>query len=194
MAGSTDKVLGGFAPSARARRDAAFTLIELLIVLMLIALISSLIVPAVAAVSRRGGLDATGQRLAELSRFGSMSAVTRHATVVLNLDADRHRCWVSLATAALPWQKRTDDNAPRTQILETLTLPEGTSLSVTKASVGSPDNATASQQWDTITFRPNGLAEDTSIRLSNPAGEQFSIEVVGVTGEVRTGAEARHGQ
>ena len=40
-------------------RQAGFTLIELMVVLMLITLLSSMIVPSVASAMRRGGIDRT---------------------------------------------------------------------------------------------------------------------------------------
>ena len=46
------------------------------------------------------------------------------------------------------------------------------------------------ESWETLTFRSNGTAEDAVIELTNAEGEQYAIEIAGVTGTV-TGGEVQ---
>ena len=63
-------------------------------------------------------------------------------------------------------------------------MPEGTEVGLTRGESAWAD-ASSSQDWETITFRSDGMSEDVLIELDSPKGERFEIEVIGVTGEVR---------
>ena len=159
-----------------------FTLIELLVVLVLIAMLSTAIVPSVASALNRGGLRTTGDKLCEMLDFACMSAVTRRCPVVFNLHVERQRCWVSMAQPSLPWMEESDEGTAR--VLAALVLPEGTGVVLTRGE----DSAFGSNQstaWETITFQSGGGTGDVRIELSSPAGERYLIQVLGATGEVR---------
>jgi prepilin-type N-terminal cleavage/methylation domain-containing protein len=158
-----------------------FTLIELLVVLILIAMLSTAIVPSVASALNRGGIRATGEKLCELLDFAYMSAVTRRCPVVLNLHAERRRCWVSMTRPSLPWMEESGEQGSR--VLGTMALPEGTGLAVTLGE-NSAFGMEQSTAWETITFQSDGRTDDVSIELTGPAGERFLIQVLGATGEV----------
>ena len=158
-----------------------FTLIELLVVLVLIAMLSTAIVPSVASSLNRGGVRTTGQKLCELLDFAYMSAVTRQCPVVVNLHAERQRCWVSMAQPSLPWMEESREQGDR--VLATLVLPEGSDVTLTRGEDPS-FGANQSTAWETVTFQSDGRTDDVSIELRNPAGERYLIQVLGATGEV----------
>ncbi len=175
-------VLGRTRVTPARRPGAGFTLIELMVVLVIMAMLSTLIVPSIQSALRKGGLSATGNKLCELLNFSYMTAVTRHRSVVLNLDPARRRCWVSVCTASLPWLDEQQEPEPR--VLEAMELPEGTEFTVVRGE-GSAFTATSAQSWETITFRSDGTTEDARIELTNHQGEHFQIEIFGLSGEVR---------
>lgn len=168
----------------RPRGAGGFTLIELMVVLMVIALLSTLIVPALAEAVRRTGVDDTGKKLSDLIRFSSAYAVTRHRMVVLNLDSSRQKCWVSAYGGRLPWDDAQETSKPAPP-LATLELPAGTTLTVDR-SAESNYGGSQGVSWETVTFRANGGAENVTIHLADAKGGQFDIAVYGVTGEILT--------
>ncbi|MBI5093048.1 MAG: hypothetical protein HZB26_11495 [Candidatus Hydrogenedentes bacterium] len=167
-------------------------MIELMVTLMLMALLTTLIVPAVASAMRRTGIDDTGRKLSDLIKFSSSYAVTRHRMVMLNLDSAGGRCWVTAYGGTLPWRETEDGQSSPPKSLASLELPKGTTLSV-DCSAESNYSVSGGMPWDIVTFRANGGAEDVVIRLSNSSGETLDIEVFGVTGELRTQYEAGRG-
>ncbi len=161
--------------------ERGFTLIELMVVLVIIALFSSLIAPSVVSTMHGSGLKSIGYQLCEMLNFAGMSAMTRHRSVVVNLDTKRGRCWVTVSVASLPWIEQGD--ARQNQVLAAMTLPEQTQLSITHGQETLYD-LSPSTSWETLTFRNDGSTEDTLIRLTGSEGGLFEIEVFGVTGEV----------
>ncbi len=161
--------------------SAGFTLLELMVVLVIIALMSTLITPSIATALREKGPVATANNLSELLRFAHLSAITRHRPVVVNLDSSRGKCWVTITRTSFPWLP--DDELPQTRILEAMELPEGTELMVTRGPDAGMDDS-QSVGWETITFGSDGMTEDTMIELRGPAGDAFRVDVYGVTGEV----------
>lgn len=163
------------------RAALGFTLIELMVVLVIISMFSVMIVPSMANALRNTGLAATGNKLCELMDFAYMSAVARRRPVVVNLDAARRLCWVSMSTVSLPWLAEREE--PKTRVLASMDLPEGVQLTVTRGEP-SPLDMTTSQVWETIRFRSDGGTEDVLVELTSPRGERFEIEIMGATGEV----------
>ena len=158
-----------------------FTLLELMVVLVIIAMMSTLITPSIASALREKGPVATANSLGELLRFAHLSAITRRRPVVVNIDSRVGKCWVTVTRTSFPWVP--DDDAPQTRILEAMELPEGTELVVNRGP-DSPMTVDQSVAWETITFGSDGMTQDTIIELLGPMGERFQIDVYGVTGEV----------
>ena len=165
-----------------------FTLIELMVVLVIMALLATSIAPSVASGLQRNGLKTTRDKLCELLDFAYMSAVTRRRPVVVNLDARRKLCWVSVSAVSLPWLE--DRPGPKTHVLATMTLPEAVQVTVIHGEE-SRLGVMATQVWETVTFRSDGRTEDAVIELTDVQGERLAIKVVGVTGEVHTGEALR---
>jgi Tfp pilus assembly protein FimT len=158
-----------------------------MVVLVIMSVFSAMILPSVATALRKTGLGATGNQLCEMLDFGYMSAVTRHRSVVVNLDPNRRMCWVSISAVSLPWLEEREE--PQTRMLAAMELPEGTQFIVNRSETSSLD-ATSSQVWETITFRSDGGTDDALIELTSARGERFEIEILGATGEVH-GREVR---
>lgn len=174
-------------PYCFARTDApatGFTLIELTVVLAIMALLASLIVPAAGAALRKGGVEPVGMELAELARFSSVSAITRHAAATLNIDTARGRCWVSINAVRLPWQEY--DREPSAQILASMKIPEGISVRIEGGAPVESELEAMTPAWDTLVFQANGITQDAAIEITNRSGDRYLVEVLGATGAVKT--------
>ena len=163
--------------------EGGFTLIELMIVFLIIALFSSMVVPSVATALQRQGIQTTGQQLCETLNFAYLSAITRHRPAVVNLDTRRGLCWVSMTAPSFPW--RETEEQPTAQMLSHMTLPEEMEVRVTREDSEGEPSLTPTQDWETITFGSDGMTQDTLIELTNPQGKGYVIEIQGATGEVR---------
>lgn len=166
---------------AAARRRGGFTLLELMVVLIIITLLSTMVVPSAVSALRRNTVRTEGEKLTELLRFASVSAISRHKPVQVNIDSRRRLCWVSLSDAALPWMEERQE--ARTQTLATLPLREDLQVTVTFVE-GNPPAGEPSEGWQVITFRSDGRADNAVLALTNPGGDIYEVEVFGASGEV----------
>jgi len=153
-----------------------FTLIELMVVLVLLALLTGMIAPAAVSALRRSGITAQAEDLAEMLRFAQRYAVTSRQPVQVNLDRNRGICWATSIQTSLPWVEGADER--RRETLATFKLSRDIALSVESTETGA--NA-----WDTITFKSNGQTDDALLRLSDGRSEPVELLVVGTEGSVR---------
>ncbi len=156
-----------------------FTLIELMVVLVIMAGLSSLVVPSIASALRRTGLGSTGTELCDLLDFAYMTAVTRHRAVDVNLSEDKGRCWVTVRSATLPWIE--EQERPKAQRMAVLRIPEGTRMTLMQEDGRGMRSA---GRWEILTFNSDGTTDDAVVVLSNDKGEEYRIEIFGATGEV----------
>jgi len=154
-----------------------FTLIELMVVLVLLALLAGMIVPSAVNAMRRSGVVSRGEDLAELLRFAQRHAVTARRPVQVNLDSARGLCWATTVRTSLPWLEGAPEHAER-EILATLKLPKEIMLSVESTETGGA-------AWKTITFQSDGTTADALLRLSDGRGAPVELMVVGTEGSVR---------
>jgi type II secretion system protein H len=164
-----------------ARGKAGFTLIELMVVLVLMTLLSTLVVPSAISAMRHNALQTEGVKLAELVRFAYVSAIAQHRPVQVNLDDRRGLCWVSVTHTSLPWLEERPENRSRT--LAFLSLPKEFRLEVSRSDGRA---AYSTHGWDMIGFRSDGRADAAVITLRDPTGHAYAFEIVGATGEIIT--------
>lgn len=159
------------------RATHGFTLIELMVVLVLLALVAGLAVPSAVSALRRDGVASRGEDLAELLRFAQRHAVTSRHPVQVNLDTTRGLCWATATRTTLPWLDAAPEKAA-VETLATLKLTETILLAVESTETG----GTA---WKTITFQSDGTASDALLRLSDGRGAIVELLVVGTEGAIR---------
>ncbi len=158
-----------------------FTLIELMVVLVILALFSSAIAPSVVSAVRKSGLSAEAQKLADTLDFACVSAITRHRAVIVNIDPARKRCWITAPKATLPWLE--EDEESKTQVLAAMAFGERSDIAVVLGEEGAYD-VSSSGPWTTLTFNSDGSTNDAVINLSDLDGQRCVVEVFGATGEV----------
>ena len=158
-----------------------FTLIELMVVVTLIAVFASLTMPAMSRTLRGTSMKASGNKLAELIRFGYASAVSRKRPVIVNIHPETRRCWVSLVTTSLPWLEV--DEGETSQTLASMEMPGEFEILLNRRGPSS-SGAAVNQEWETIAFSSDGRTDDVLIELSNGGGDRFMIEILGASGRV----------
>ena len=167
-------------------KSRGFTLIELMVVVIVMAVLSGAIVPSIVSAMRRAGAKTAATKTFDLLNFACAAAIARGQPVVVNFDVSRGVCWASVQVLSLPWLE--EDEEPRSRTLVSVELPEDVEISVYK-DTESPHGPRSDDPWETIRFEPDGMAEDVVIELSDRRGDIYVLEVVGATGEVRYAEE-----
>jgi len=154
-----------------------FTLVELLVVMIVMAVLSGAILPSVVNAVQRTGLRSASARVLDLLGFAHAAAIGRRMPVTVLIDTQQRACRVRARRPTLPWM--TDAEQAGTELtLVALQLPEGISVSVLKDASG----AVGELSDDAITFAPDGTAEDAVIELSDDDGNVRTIQLLAATG------------
>lgn len=163
-----------------------FTLIELLIVLVIMAIFTTLIVPSMASAMRDRTLSGTGKNIEEMIEFARMAAMARHRPTVLNLDSKRGLCWVSMTNVTLPWLEQQEER-PEARQLAVIKLPDAIECNVSWDEMVS-QTTVGETEWQTIAFKSDGTTDDAYIELTKPdEDEPYRIMIRGNTGEITSG-------
>jgi type II secretion system protein H len=147
-------------PSRVTRHSPAFTLIELLLILALLVIITSLAAPAVANFVRGRALDSEGRRLYALIHAGQSRAVSEGMPMVLWVDVKRN-------TYGLQEETPGKNGDPEE---ETLTLDSTLKIAVQNGTVTTP---TTFNNLPAIRFQPDGTVDMNSpqvLQLTDSAG------------------------
>lgn len=163
------------------RLRGAFTLIELMVVLVVMAILAGAIAPSLVSAIRRTGAKSASTQIMDLLDFACVAAIARRQPVTVNFDLERNVCWASVRSLSLPWL--TDQEGWETRTLASLQLPEDLAVSFYRGSVADLQSP-SEQTWETVRFEPDGTAEDIVIELTDRNDTVRMIEVVFATGEV----------
>lgn len=155
-----------------------FTMIELMVTLVIMALVAGLIMPSAVSAMRRNNVQSHGEKVLELLQFAQRYAVTSHHPVQVNIDSGKNTCWASVMQTKLPWLEQVQES--NTRQLKMLVVPPEYQLSMQSQD----SQSTSSAAWDTITFKSDGRSDDTIIRLSDERGIAYEIIVFGSNGSI----------
>lgn len=158
-----------------------FTLIELMVVVVLMAILSSALVPSIVGAMRRAGARTAAVKSFDLLNFARGAAIARRQPVTVSFDVDRHLCWVCVRPSSLPWLPEEQQARPVT--LLSIELPERTEISFYRGDQAS-QSPPGEMQRETLRFEADGTAEDVVIELADQGGDFYRLEVVGATGEI----------
>jgi len=174
-------------PHSAIRHHPGFTLIELIVALVIMAVFAGMVMPAVSRAFRGAGLKTTGDKLCELLAFAHAAAVSRKRPVVVNIDPDRRLCWVTLQTVSLPWLDDGEDAAREERTLARMEWPATIRVILSRPAEAETDSSRIrrAENWETIAFRSDGRAADVLIELSDDEDKYLEIEITGVTGRAR---------
>jgi type II secretion system protein H len=160
-------------PSRVTRHSPAFTLIELMLILALLVIITSLAAPGVANFVRGRALDSEGRRLYALMHAAQSRAVSEGMPMVL---------WVNVQKNAYGLQAETTgkDGDPDA---ENLTLDSTLKITVQNGTVITP---TTFNNFPAIRFQPDGTVDENSpqvLQLTDAAGvSRWLVETGSRTG------------
>ena len=169
----------------------AFSLIELMVVLALIAIMTALIVPQMKGTFDEALLRSTARQLVDALSLASSRAVTLNHPHLVRVDRNNGRYIVEEARRA----EQSDNPLPpgRKAAAAQGTIDTRISIEIRKASEEPPDGAepaTALPSGDelrngkpdqTITFYSDGTAEAAEITLADPEGFRVSLRINPVT-------------
>ena len=179
-------------------RNAGFTLVELLLVVMILATTAALVAPSFRGFYAGRQLAAAAARLSVLLRRARTKAATEQLRVRLNIDPDSRIYW--LTVEADPFEAPGAFVPPGDAWGRRFTLPNGVQLSrVTidgedaepvafeSTSAWTPKSGSAYR----IAFEPGGAAPDAVITITLASAENenemnaMQVRLRGLTGEVR---------
>ncbi|MCE5229486.1 prepilin-type N-terminal cleavage/methylation domain-containing protein [bacterium] len=180
---------------ARIRAPRAFTLVELMMVIIVMSIIAAVTVPDIKSAADRVRLDSGARRIADLCDFGYRSAVGTGRVHALILEADRRHY---MLVAEAPPQNRGEDAPaessatapPQAGELQPVRLPGtiGNELpeGIVLASVSMLDETLA---HDTsrmrILFFPDGTTEFATLTLSDQFGNKRNVVLNGLSGTIK---------
>lgn len=188
-----------------------FTLIEVMIVLALIAILSSIAMPSLRGFAASTRLKSTARAIRDMLNFARDMAITERAAHLVVFDLTTNRYWLASnetfnladpstpATASpsssLPAQQPTADQGmtvlqqpPPLRTNAILGIPQKPGHSVSLARMITNHNSQTLQidtGVDYIYFSPTGSSEDTVLYIQDQRGKAMSITVENATGRVR---------
>ncbi|GGO80155.1 hypothetical protein GCM10011348_16230 [Marinobacterium nitratireducens] len=152
-------------------RQAGFTLLELMVVLVMASLMLSLVVPRFAAVLPGVELKSYTQKTAALLRKLRSQAMAESRLVALSLDSEAHQIRVSGLDAPIAVPEDIS-----------LTLNDDGSLALGNEIV-LPESFGVSEALPSIRFYPDGSSSGGDLTLTS-AGGGYAIRVDWLTGQV----------
>jgi type II secretion system protein H len=146
------------------RHASAFTLIELILILALLVIITSLAAPAVSNFIRGRALDSEARRLFALTHVAQSRAVSEGMPMMLWVDEKNSAYGFQAETAGKTGGKTSDPKA------EDLTLDSTLQIAVLNVGTGAP---TTFNNLPAIRFLPDGTVDEYSpqtVQLTDSAG------------------------
>jgi type II secretion system protein H len=179
------------------RRSAAFSLIELIVVVMLIGVMAALIVPRMQGTYEDALLRATGRKLVDATSLAHSQAITVNAAHRVRIDAASNRYLVERAVrdaergpAFVP-VRNVPGGEGSLDARITIEIRRGAGGFPTSNSGPSPvftkDEAMTSETGRGIVFYPDGTAEPAEILLRDREGFGLALRISPVTGRVKLG-------
>ena len=188
-----------------------FTLIEVMIVLALIAILSSIAMPSLRGFAASTRLKSTAHAIRDTLNFARDMAITERAAYLVVFDLTANRYWLAsnetfnLTDPSTPLTASAPSSLPTQQPTanQGTTLLQQTSPLRTNAILGIPHKPghnvsltrmITSHNFQTIQidtgvdyvyFSPTGSSEDTVLYIQDQRGKTMSITVENATGRVR---------
>ena len=186
-----------------------FTLIEILIVLALIAILSSIAMPSLRGFAASTRLKSTAHAIRDMLIFARDMAITERTSYLVVFDLTANRYWLAssetfnLADPSTPVITNSVSVQSAQPTTEGTTALQGTHPSRTNAILGIPQkpghNVSLASMItnhnfqtmqidsgvDYVYFSPTGSSEDTVLYLQDQRGQTMSIMVENATGRVR---------
>ena len=142
------------------RNTAGFTLLEMLVVLVLVAVITAVAVPAAGGAIQTLRLQSAARHLAAALRLARGRAIRQQEIHLVSLDREQGR--VTVASGDLEFQR-------------SFRLPQGVRLQEAVLLDGTPPPPGRPPEQTDFFFAPNGLSQALEIRLVNARGRSLTV-------------------
>ena len=148
----------------------AFTLLELILVLAVLAILVGIAVPALSAFGRGRRVTHAADQVVALARLARTQAITRGLNFRLNIDTRQRLYWVTVQNGASfeSLEQPSQDGTQTTQFAEwsddagrKLTAPDGVTLE---------SNLTEQPDGTYVQFRPTGRTDPVIVRFTDADG------------------------
>jgi len=149
-------------------RAAGFTLVELLVVLVLIAILMSVTFPSIGRGLSAVKLRTTSREIAATMRFARWKAIREQKLYWMRIDSEKNE--IELASQDLKYQKL-------------ISMPLG--ISIIKVSLLGEQEPPEKQESSTYFFMPNGLSDSFQVVISTERGLQVKVFQDVLTGSPR---------
>lgn len=152
----------------------AFTLIELILVMVLLVVAAGLVAPRMASFFRGRGLDQEGHRLLALTHYGQSRAVAEGVPMLLWINPGQSTYGLTAQAGFVD----TDTRATTYNVDPTLTI-EATDTDASVVSENGDERLGLPQGLSVIRFNPDGFFDEISVqRIVIRQGNEGAIEIV----------------
>lgn len=171
----------------RGRNTKAFTVLELLLVMVVIAVVGVLVLPAVSNATASGRVEHQARAVLALARKAHALSAAEGRTYLLVIDSEKNE--VRLARSRDPLAEPTDEDDPELDV--PATQPRWAQparffedVQLEQATLGE-EEVDLSGDPIKIAFAPSGEAEDIRLVFLGPAGERRVVTIDAVLGVAR---------
>lgn len=170
----TSSTPGSPPADTRAGRRRAFTLVELIVVMVLLLIVASMVAPRMSSFFRGRALNAEARRMLSLIQYAQSRAVAEGVPVVLWIDPAASTYGVDVQSGFSGEDNRLPTfTAEPSLSLEAVTSPDALVSEQDDEHLGLPENLAA------IRFNPDGFFEDSKVRkILIRQGEEGALEIV----------------
>ena len=194
MINSSTKPLPHRLRSAKGLRSRAFTLLELLVVITIIAVMSAGLVPTFLKNSDGYKIKDAVRRVADLMYYSHSMAVFESTNFRLNFDRETNSCWLTF--------EKNPETEPglfhryNASGYSGYTFQPGVAVQniiIQEEAMEVELEQTELREGEYIEFRKDGTSEDALLVLVNEKQACYTIQVSGVTSTVRINKEISEG-
>lgn len=179
--------------SQPARSISAFTLIEMMTVLVIIGIVTAVVIPEMKGTFEDSLLRSTGRDLVNVIELASSRAISLNQTIQVRVDPTSGRYEMERQAhegAGEEFVPLKDLSGSAGYLDKRIAVQIQTSVGETDATVGE-GAAQTENQAQALMFRPDGTAGSALILLRDRAGFQLALRVSPITSRVTIG-EPRH--
>ena len=151
--------------SRRPIQSSAFTLLELIVVLIILSIITALVVPSMRTFTVGQSTQNSATQIVALARYARTQAITEGSTYRLNFDAGGGAYWLTSATAGVFKDLSSDFG-------EHFTVASGSSLRT---------DLTNQTDGTYATFQPTGRTDAAHIWVSDKQGKTLEVACTSAT-------------
>jgi type II secretion system protein H len=175
------------APQQSRAGQRGFTLLELMVVIVLLAIMTALIIPEMRGTFEEALLRSSARKLSDVFTVANSHAITRH---------ELHRVRLEMSSGKFLVEKVSDGAGQRYTPLRDVPGAEGTVDTRIKIQFVKPPQGDQEQEPsrkpenDVISFYPDGTADGQSILLSDRQGFRLMVKINPATARVRIIEEA----